>query len=86
MFKPLANPESLIIIGGFSYLQTKSDWFGDTMMLAPESQMILNGDLLAILLLYWMGACNVIHRVVELVEVFISMHSMFACTTIFWIA
>jgi hypothetical protein len=34
MFKPLANPESLIIIGGFSYLPTKSDQFGHTMMLA----------------------------------------------------
>jgi hypothetical protein len=39
MFKPLANPESLIIIGSFSYLLTKSDQFGDTVMLAPESQM-----------------------------------------------
>jgi hypothetical protein len=86
MFKPLANPESLIIIGCFSYLQTKSDWFGDTMMLAPESHMTSNGDLLAILLLCWMGACNAIHRVAGLVGVFISKHSMFACTTNFWIA
>jgi hypothetical protein len=37
--EPWANPESLIIIGGFSYLLTKSDQFGDSVMLAPESQM-----------------------------------------------
>jgi hypothetical protein len=55
MFKPLANPESLIIIGSFSYLLTKSDWFGDTMMLAPESHMTSNGYPLGISLLYWMG-------------------------------
>jgi hypothetical protein len=54
MFKPLAIPESLIIIGGFSYLLTKSDWFGGTVMLA--SHMTSNGDPLDISLLYWMGA------------------------------
>jgi hypothetical protein len=54
MFKPLAIPESLIIIGGFSYLLTKSDWFGYTVMLA--SHMTSNGDPLDISLLYWMGA------------------------------
>jgi hypothetical protein len=38
MFKPLANPESLIIIGSFSYLLTKSDWFGDTVMLVLDDR------------------------------------------------
>jgi hypothetical protein len=40
---PLANPENLIMIGSFSYLLTKSDWFGDTVMVALESQMTSNG-------------------------------------------
>jgi hypothetical protein len=69
MFKPLANLESLIVTGGFSYLPTKSDWFGDTVMLMPESQITSNGHLLSISLLYWMGACNAICRVVGLVGV-----------------
>jgi hypothetical protein len=86
MFKPLANPESLIIIGGFSYLLTKSNWFGDTTMLAPESQMTSNGDPLGISLLYRKGACNAIHRVAGFVGVFHSKHSIFTCTTIFWMA
>jgi hypothetical protein len=86
MFKPLANPESLIIIGGFSYLPTKSNRFGDTVMLVPESQMTSNGDPLGISLLYRMGACNAICRVAGFVGVFNSKHSMFTCTTIFWVA
>jgi hypothetical protein len=86
MFKPFANPESLIIIGGFSYLPTKSDQFGDTVMLALESQMTSNGNPLGISLLYRMGACNAIHRVAGFVGVFNSKHSMFICTTIFWMA
>jgi hypothetical protein len=86
MFKPFANPESLIIIGGFSYLPTKSDRFGDTVMLAPESHMTSNGDPLGISLLYRMGACNAIRRVAGLVGVFNSKHSMFTCTAIFWMA
>jgi hypothetical protein len=86
MFKPFANPESLIIIGGFSYLLTKSDRFGDTVMLAPESHMTSNGNPLGISLLYRMGACNAIHRVAGLVGVFNSKHSMFTCTAIFRMA
>jgi hypothetical protein len=86
MFKPLANPESLIIIGGFSYLPTKSDRLGDTVMLAPESQMTSNGDPLGISLLYRMGACNAIRRVAGFVGAFNSKHSMFTCTTIFRMA
>jgi hypothetical protein len=82
MFKPLANPESLIIIGGFSYLPTKSDWLGDTVMLVPESHMTSNGEPLGISLLNRMGACNAIHRVAGFVGVFNSKHSMFTCTTI----
>jgi hypothetical protein len=61
MFKLLANPESLIIIGSFSYLLTKSDWFGDTVMLVPESHMTSNGNPHGISLLCQMGACNAIH-------------------------
>jgi hypothetical protein len=86
MFKPFANPESLIIIGGFSYLPTKSNWFGDTVMLVPESHMTSNGNPLGISLLYRMGACNAIRRVAGLVGVFNSKHSMFTCTAIFWMA
>jgi hypothetical protein len=86
MFKPLANPESLIIICNFSYLLTKSDQFGDTVMLAPESHMTSNGDPLGISLLYRMGACNAIRRVAGFVGAFNSKHSMFTCTTIFWMA
>jgi hypothetical protein len=73
MFKPFANPESLIIIGGFSYLPT-------------ESHMTSNGNPLSISLLYRMGACNAIRRVAGLVGVFNSKHSMFTCTAIFWMA
>jgi hypothetical protein len=73
MFKPLANPESLNIIGGFSYLPTKFDWFGDTVMLAPESQMTSNGDPLGISLLYWMGACNLAMPFVEWLDLLESL-------------
>jgi hypothetical protein len=58
-------------------------WYCDAGAGVP---MTSNGDPLGSSLMYWMGACNAIHRVAGLVGVFISMHSIFTCTTIFQIA